>query len=359
MTRPPSLPYLMKSGGRWYFRRGGALVRLPDPSDDSFLAAYDAAKRGKPRAPSNTSIAGLIVSYKASSLYAEKSPRTRRGYDRALAYLHDKIGARDVSFLTTPMIVEMMQANAAAGRYEFSNLLLAVVAVLCRQARLIGWMSHNPTQSVPKIRMPADRQRPHVPWPDTVADLWRREAKPMPLLAFEIGVGTMQRPADWTRFRWSDFDGTALRLTQGKTGAELTIPCTPRLVSVLNATPRKGFTILTGAGGRALSYKNLSEMMLRERRRLGTEAYDLHALRYLGIMELAWAGCTDDEIMSYSGHATKAMVAKYAGKARQTMRARQAAEKRERNRPATKRESATSGAISIEAAKISSQKQGE
>ncbi len=45
-------------------------------------------------------------------------------------------------------------------------------------------------------------------------------------------------------------------------------------------------------------------------------------------MELAWAGCDDDEIMSYSGHSTKAMVRKYAGEARQIMRARQARAKR-------------------------------
>ncbi|WP_245736361.1 hypothetical protein [Roseovarius lutimaris] len=45
-------------------------------------------------------------------------------------------------------------------------------------------------------------------------------------------------------------------------------------------------------------------------------------------MELAWAGCTDDENASYSGHTSKAMIIKYAGKARQIMRARQAAAKR-------------------------------
>jgi hypothetical protein len=45
-------------------------------------------------------------------------------------------------------------------------------------------------------------------------------------------------------------------------------------------------------------------------------------------MELAWGGCTDDEICSFSGHASRKMVEKYAGDARQIMRARQAAEKR-------------------------------
>ncbi|WP_347140948.1 hypothetical protein [Paracoccus sp. SSK6] len=68
--------------------------------------------------------------------------------------------------------------------------------------------------------------------------------------------------------------------------------------------------------------------MRKERKRLGLLTYDQHAMRYRGIMELAWAGCDDDEIMSYSGHSSKQMVIKYAGEARQIMRARQAAEKR-------------------------------
>jgi hypothetical protein len=66
----------------------------------------------------------------------------------------------------------------------------------------------------------------------------------------------------------------------------------------------------------------MAGVMLRERRRRGLEAFDLHALRYRGIKELAWAGCTDDEIASCSGHATTAMIAKYAGEARQEMYAR-------------------------------------
>lgn len=57
--------------------------------------------------------------------------------------------------------------------------------------------------------------------------------------------------------------------------------------------------------------------------------WDELAPRYRGVMELAWAGCTDDEISSYSGHATIAMVRKYAGEARQIMLAKSAKKKRD------------------------------
>ena len=73
--------------------------------------------------------------------------------------------------------------------------------------------------------------------------------------------------------------------------------------------------------------------MLEERKRLNVEAYDLHALRYLGIYELALHGCTDDWIASYSGHTTKAMIEKHAGAARQRTRAGQAHRKRQQGGP--------------------------
>ncbi len=78
-----------------------------------------------------------------------------------------------------------------------------------------------------------------------------------------------------------------------------------------------------------MEYRYMARVMLDERKRLELTAYDQHALRYRSVMELAWAGCDDDEIASYSGHTSRAMIRKYAGEARQIMRARQAREKRQ------------------------------
>lgn len=77
-----------------------------------------------------------------------------------------------------------------------------------------------------------------------------------------------------------------------------------------------------------MGYHDMARIMLAERKRLGLIAFDQHALRYRGVMELATAGCDDDEIASFSGHTTKSMIIKYAGEARQKMRAQQAAAKR-------------------------------
>lgn len=82
------------------------------------------------------------------------------------------------------------------------------------------------------------------------------------------------------------------------------------------------------ADGSAMGYHAMARVIVRERKRPGLMAFDQHAPRYRGVMELAWAGCADEEIASYSGHNSKAMIIKYAGEARQFVRARLAAAKR-------------------------------
>ena len=113
-----------------------------------------------------------------------------------------------------------------------------------------------------------------------------------------------------------------LKLRQNKTDLPLELPCTAALGAALDdAKAALGFApfphrrILTTASGAPMTYRYMAETMIRDRKRLGLMAFDQHALRYRGVMELAWAGCDDDEIASYSGHTTKAMIRKYAGEA--------------------------------------------
>jgi hypothetical protein len=48
-----------------------------------------------------------------------------------------------------------------------------------------------------------------------------------------------------------------------------------------------------------MSYRYMAQIMLGARKRMGLEAFDQHALRYRGVMELAWAGCSDEEIKEH------------------------------------------------------------
>ena len=273
-----------------------------------------------------TSWTALIASYRRSDRWASLKPRTRADYEKVLIYIEEKNGGKDCTRLIRKDVIAAQEANRH--RTRFANYIPQVMSVLCEHAIDLGWMKDNPAKGVRRLATPTEKRQEHIPWPDWAVEKWRAEAAPLPLLIFEIGVGSVQRPGDWGKFRWNDYDGDCLRITQGKTDKPLSLPCTDHLMTALDNATKNGLTILTLKDGRPLPYRRMAEIMRRERERLGLLAYDLHALRYRGVMELAWAGCDDDEIAAYSGHASKDMIRKYAGEARQIMRARQAREKR-------------------------------
>lgn len=265
--------------------------------------------------------------------WASLSLRYRKDLELVFEYLRDKIGDADVARLSQADIYDAMEKNRH--RVRFANYIPTAISMLSKLAIRKRWRKDNPAIDIEPLKVPKARQKPHLPWADWAVEKMREEGEPVPLLIFEIGVGSVQRPGDWVDFQWGDYDGETLKLRQNKTDRPLQLPCTEVLKAALDRAkadlgfvPHPSRHILTRADGSAMDYHAMARVMVRERKRLGLMAYDQHALRYRGVMELAWAGCTDDEIASYSGHTSKAMIIKYAGEARQIMRARQAAAKR-------------------------------
>lgn len=321
-----------KSPGVWYVRRKGRYYRITAAhGTEDFDRQYWAILKGN--TPARMSWKALVEAFRASDRWRDLKPRTRADYDKCFDYIVTRNGDRDVTRLTPRDVVAMLDANAH--RVRFGNYVAAVLSVLCEFARVdLGWLKDNPAKGVRKRKVPLERQAPHLVPDDATVSRWRAEALPLPRLIFELGVGTVQRPGDLSRFRWGDYDGESLRLVQGKTGKPLRLPVTAELRQALelaaaNSPQDPSAPILVGPDGAPMKYRYMAALMLAERRRLGLErALDLHGLRFRGVQELAWAGCDDEEIEAYSGHASKAMVRHYAGEARQIMRARSARQKR-------------------------------
>lgn len=327
MALKHGLPFIHEpKPGYFVYRRKGRTTPINAPfGTEEFYTIYWQIRNGTAK-PSRTSWAALIASYRQSARWSKLKPRTRKDYEGVLDYINETMGRHDVTRFRRPLLIEAMEANR--DRVRFANYIAQVTSILCEHAINLGWVTVNHAKGAPRLDTPKGKKQAHIPWPDWAVKQWREEARPVHRLIFEIGIGSVQRPADWALFRWSDYDGDGLRLTQGKTDKPLWLPCTEHLRAALDSAPKNGLTILTTREGRPVNYDWIARNMLFERKRLGLEAYDQHALRYRGVMELAWAGCTDDEIASYSGHTSKAMIAKYAGEARQRMRALQAREKR-------------------------------
>jgi integrase len=309
-------------------------INATDPAEGTseFDDEYWEIRRGK-RHEAKRSWSVLIVEFRQSAKWAGYAPRYRQDLEKSFKYLKTKNGNRDVASLTAADIYKAMDKNSH--RVNFANYIPVAVTLLAKLARRKGWLQDNPASQIELLKAPEERKKPHIPWTDAAVETWRSEASDLPMLIFELGVGSVQRPGDLSSFIWDDYDGDNLKLTQNKTGVKLQFPCTPnlknqleRLKVSLGDKPKPDRPILANDDGSAMKYHKIARVMRAERERLGVLEHDLHALRYRGVIELAWAGCDDDEIMSYSGHKTKKMVIKYAGFARQVMRAGTAAEKR-------------------------------
>ena len=320
--------------GYWSVRIKGVRHRITAAEGSSdFDSEYWEIVNGK-RYQAKTSWNVLIADYRTSDRWTSLKVRTRKDYEKVMDYLREKIGARNVKVLTRSDVIAAQKANAH--RTRFANYIPQMLVVLCEHAIDIGWLKENPAKGVRALKTPDERKRVHTPWPDWAVEKFRKEVEGLPRLVFEIGVGTVQRPSDWLRFTWGDYDGENLRITQGKTDKALVLPCTAFLKAALDQAkatlgfiPLRTRRIITQPNGNPMTYFYMAKLMRTARIKAGVDEHDLHALRYRGVMELAWQGCTDDEIAAYSGHATKAMIEKYAGEARQIMRARQAREKRQ------------------------------
>jgi len=324
--------------GRWYVRKcvNGKMIYLGRITAEVGTAAFDhqywEIVSGK-SSVSKTSWALLIDEMMQTDKWANYSPRYRADLEEVFEYLVEKIGKADVARLMQADIYDAMDKNRH--RVRFANYIPTAISMLSKLAIRKRWRKDNPATDIEQLKVPKDRQKPHLPWTDGAVKKMREDGEPLPLLIFEIGVGSVQRPGDWVDFQWGDYDGDTLKLRQNKTGKALQLPCTKALRAALDRaksdlgfSPHPSRHILTRSDGSAMNYHTMARVMVKERKRLGLFAFDQHALRYRGVMELAWAGCTDDEIASYSGHTSKKMIIKYAGEARQVMRARQAAAKR-------------------------------
>ncbi len=151
-----------------------------------------------------------------------------------------------------------------------------------------------------------------------------------PRLVYSLALWLGNRRGDVAGLRWDQrcakivhLDGEAkeidgFMLRQGKTGKELFIPITPILAEVLDATDRKGGTVLVTAYGEPFSPKSLTGRMADWTHAAGIEkGFTLHGLRKtLGKM-LAEGGASTRQIMDTLGHDDIAHAELYSREAEQ------------------------------------------
>jgi len=315
--------YVQHIKGKTYYRfRKGRMraIRLPgSPGTPEFHTAY--AKlliEPEPAIDRYTegSVAHTIDHYLRSAEFDGLAVGTKRDYRRYLMRLDNSAGHRQMSDLSSDYLYQIrdkLKATPVA-----ANHTMSVIGSLCQWAISRKIIKINPAVGIGRLKGGDGFER----WAESDLDAFRASASPMMRLALELGVYTGQRLSDVIKMKWTDYDGSRIRVRQQKTGTKLSLPAHDHLKALLDATEHKGETILTSRSGRPFHDRVFSRDFRDARIKAGLpDGLSFHGLRHTAASVLAEAGATGPEIQAITGHKSLKLVEHYIRQASQEIQA--------------------------------------
>jgi len=325
-------PNIYRTKGVLYFhKRPGPWIRLetqfPEGEPVPFALHQERERllNMPKQVPGGKDVAAVIRLYRAHPKFNGKALRTRQDYIKHLDFLSDKLGGIEPRHIERRHVIAWLDQWGKASAHR-ANYRLRILKIVLEHAIDMGLLptGGNPAKGVSEL---AYERQERQPWPLDKVVAFREAANGEALLLFEALIHTGQRIGDVRQLRWTDYDGEAFTIRQGKTRAKLWLPVPPVLAELLEAQPRRALYIfpnarLTGP----LSYRAAHDRIMKVRRQIGAESYDIHALRHTAASELAAAGHDDATIMAITGHKSVAALRIYTEEARQRARAKKARE---------------------------------
>jgi integrase len=308
-------------------RRGYPRTRLPGlPWSPSFMAAYEAAFAG-PRAAIGAgrikpgSVAAVIAEYfDSQTFFTSKSAGTQRMRRGILERFRAAYGERPMALLPAEWIEALLDSKPP----HASRSWLATLRSLCAFALKRGYLRADPTRDIKLRATKGDGF--HTLTDDEIAQFEAHHpVGTKPRLAFALLLYTAQRRSDLVRMGRQHIKDGVLMVKQQKTGATLAIPVHPHLQAVLDATPGEHLTFLVTATGKPYGGNAFTELFRNWCDAAGLpQRCKPHGLRKAACRRLAEAGCSANEIMAISGHATMKELVRYTAAADQARLARNA-----------------------------------
>ena len=260
----------------------------------------------------------LLSLYEDSPAFIGLQERTRRQYSYMLRRMSDKIGGNIVvSELTVPTCEGICAAVAVNNGAPMAAALKRCSSALFAWAVRQGYTDTNPWTNA---RVAGVKPR-EVVWnlDDMVTmynigmshdyDDWRI---PQTCAIVYLSYATAQRISDIKELSQSDINWHTQRLyfVQHKTGTRVSIPLIPQASALLaHYYPAKW----EGKMFAPMNDIELSKSFAKVRKSLGLpREYCARDARRTRVVELIDAGCTEHEIMSWTGHKNSASLIPYA-----------------------------------------------
>jgi integrase len=239
------------SSKTYYWAWKGGPPLKGEPGTPEFVASYNAAVAQKVVPPSGK-LLSLTQQYQASEDFISGlAASTKRSYVPLIKRIEKDLGDFPLSGLadrrSRGIFMKWRDGIAAASGRRQADYAWTVLARILSCSLDRGLISNNPCERGGRLYRGGGRNEKVWTAVDEAAFLARAPAHlHLPLL---LALWTGQRQGDLLRLPWSGYDGTHIRLRQGKTGARVVIPVGTPLKSALDAAAKRSPIILVNSEG--------------------------------------------------------------------------------------------------------------
>lgn len=287
----------------WYAWKAGP--RLPgNPGEPEFMAAYNAAVARKV-VPKAGTMFSILRGYQESAEFDKLRPRTKSDYIRLIKAIEQKFGTFPLSAMTDPRTRNIFMtwrdelAKASKRQADYSWSVLARVLSWAHGRRIIA---ENPCTRGGRLY---SGSRVDKIWSDECEEAFLALAPEHLHLALVLALWTGQREGDLLALTWTQYDGRAIRLRQGKTGVRVTVPAGSSLKERLDAARQSSGPVLLNSRGQPWTSNGFSSSWRKACKKAGIVGVTFNDLRGTAVTRLAVCGCTEAEIASLTGHSLK------------------------------------------------------
>lgn len=319
MRRKPKLKYVKfqftKGNLYAYFNTGkknnGKLIwaKLPPYDSVGFFDSYAKmlGHRNRKNEDAAFTVKDLIHRYEASDEFKVLKPNSKRSYRSIFDKVITHFGNFPLDDVTPSRIREVLKVMPGNGT---RNLLLSVIGVLYRTARIDELTQADPTKDIPRYKMGE-----HEPWPQELLDVALTCDDDRVRLAVHLLYYTGQRIGDVCKMRWTKIRGNRISVRQEKTDKLLSIFLHSDLAAEMARMPKEGMTIIAGQNGKPLAVRTLRENIQDFASELGYKIVP-HGLRKNAVISLLEVECTIAQVSAVTGQSMQ-MVEHYAKRVNQ------------------------------------------
>ena len=290
----------------YYAWKGGPPLH-GEPGTPEFIHSYNEAIARKVTPPRGT-LLSVLQQYQASEDFTGLAESTRHGYIGLVRRIEQAFGDFPLSALTDRRTRGVFMSwrdrySVNSGRRQ-ADYAWTVLARILSWGLDRGLVLANPCERGGRLYRGTRRE---IVWSAADEALFLERAPAQLHLPLLLALWTGQRQGDLLRLPWSAYDGTHIRLRQGKTGARVVIPVGARLKGALDATPKLSPLILVKRDGKPWTSAGFQTSWCRACKRVGLIGLTYHDLRGTAVTRLAIAGATEAEIATITGHSLRSV----------------------------------------------------